>query len=217
MTEQNVELFCSEVLNQSKPDDLSFSVRENSKSNRALSTEDGLSNETINDLISNRYQREKFTKQIIVIMCVEIAFIACLILGVFMVFCFNAFAPKISFNFPPIFITASLIFVYVYLYRFMNSIPNFRLTCKKIRLKKHEVNPRVFAKACLTIVFVYLLNVFAREHHTVYYEPIILTGDVIKMVFYTALVIFVKTTILAGYIINGLYKALNKNSLKPEK
>lgn len=216
--EENRDLVFQEVLNKATPEILEFGISEKvSPNEKRLVTEADLSNEAVQDLISNRQQREKFTKQIIIIMCSEIAFIAFLILGVFIVSCINALSPAISFNFPPLFLTLSLILVYVYLYKFTNDFPSVRICCKQIKLKKHELSLDKTAKVVLTIIFIIFLNIFAREHHTIYYKPIILTDNVIHMILYTALAVFAKTTFLAGYIIKGLYEALNKSNKSKNK
>ena len=86
--EENRDLVFQEVLNKATPEILEFGISEKvSPNEKRLVTEADLSNEAVQDLISNRKQREKFTKQIIIIMCSEIAFIAFLILGVFIVSC----------------------------------------------------------------------------------------------------------------------------------
>ena len=167
--------------------------------------------ERVLDSISNREQREKFTKQIIIIMCSEIAFIALLILGVFLTSYLNAFAPSISFNFPPIFITVSIVFSYFYLYKYTEVLPNIRIACKQIKFRKHEFSTQHGARVLLTIALLASLNIFARQHHVITFDKIILSDSIVNIILYTALAVFIKTTILARYIIKGLYDALNKN------
>ena len=126
----NIDLAFQEVLNDSTPDmDVPIPSSEKRKNNTAaISQETEFSQAQLADLISNRIQREEFTKQIILIMCAEIAFIAVLILGVFFTSYINSLSPQITINFPPIFLTLSLILVYVYLYKFCNRLPAIRLS-----------------------------------------------------------------------------------------
>ena len=210
---QNIDLAFQEVLNDSTPDmDVPIPSSGKKKNDTAISQETEFSQAQLADLISNRIQREEFTKQIILIMCAEIAFIAVLILGVFFTSYINSLSPQITINFPPIFLTLSLIFVYVYLYKFCNSLPPIRITCRQINLKKHHFKIGACIKVLLTLLLVGLLNIFAREGHIISFKQIILTDNVIHMILYTALAVFIKTTILAGYIIHGLYRVLNNQS-----
>ena len=165
------------------------------KKSERISFDNELSNETIEDLKSNREQRERFTKRIIIIMCAELAFIAILIGGVFITPFINALAPEISLNLPPLFLTLTIIIGYFYLYKF---------TEETSKLVKNIV------RLVLTVGLLVYLNHFPRDLHTITLSTIELTPKIINMILYTALAVFAKTTFLAGYIIKGLYEALNK-------
>lgn len=165
------------------------------KKSERISFDNELSNETIEDLKSNREQREKFTKRIIIIMCAELVFIALLIFGVFITPFINALAPEISLNLPPLFFTLTIIIGYFYLYKFVEDASK---TVKNL------------VRLILTIGLLTYLNHFPRELHTITFSTIELTPKIINMILYTALAVFAKTTFLASYIIKGLYEALNK-------
>lgn len=165
------------------------------KKSERVSFDDELSNETIEDLKSNREQREKFTKRIIIIMCAELTFIALLISGVFITPFLNSLAPSISINLPPIFLTLTVFATYIFVYKFTDILSD-----------RMKYSIRLILTICL---FVYL-NHFPREHHVISFLPVELTPKIINMILYTALAVFAKTTFLAGYIIKGLYEALNK-------
>lgn len=212
----SIDLLCAEFLG-TKPDcDISLDLSKNHKHNGAkqVTTEADFSQEVVLDSISNRNQREKFTKQIICIMCYELIFIAFLISIVLVVQLFNALAPKISLNIPPIFLSVSLGILYIYLYKFTHCLPDCRVSCKFIHLKKHTVSTAYITRLFLTILLIFLFNVLPRENHEIYYKPIILTDNIIHMILYTALAVFAKTTFLAHYIIKGLYDALNQKNNK---
>lgn len=192
-----LDLFVQDVLKSDNSAQKSIEfIKETPKLRRieAVAVDEDLSKEQVLDLQSNRDQREKFTKQIIVIMCAELIFIATLILGVFITPFINSLAPKISFNCPPLFITLTLLSAYIYLYK--------QVTIFSKRVK-------FWIRMLGTILFLSLLNYFARDYHAIYFETIQLAPNLINMILYTALAVFVKTTFLAGYIIKGLYDALN--------
>lgn len=65
--------------------------------------------EDIKDSVSNRQQREEFTRKILLMMACEILFIAFLLTGIFIVPYINAIGPIIEINLPPLFFTGSLI------------------------------------------------------------------------------------------------------------
>lgn len=193
-----LDLFVQEVLqnDNSAQKPIEF-IKEIPKLRRieAVAVDEDLSKEQVLDLQSNRDQREKFTRQIIVIMCAELIFIAILILGVFITPFINSLAPKISLNCPPLFITLTLFSAYIYLYKQVT-----------IFSKKVKFWIRMFA----TAILLFLLNYFARDYHAMYFDTINLAPNLINMILYTSLAVFVKTTFLAGYIIKGLYDALNR-------
>lgn len=217
--EQNIDLLCAEVLNKSNPDyDLSFNLSKKASPKDAtpVSTEADLSQEVVRDSISNRNQREKFTKQIISIMCYELIFIAFLISIVLFVQFFNALAPKITMNLPPIFISLLLFISYAYLSKYSECLPDVRISSKALNFKKHTFSLTQIIKPILLVMLIIILSCLPREKHIIYYNLIDLTPDIVHMILYTALAVFVKTTFLASYIIKGLYDALNKKDRPKE-
>lgn len=191
MINKNIDLAFQGVLNDSKPDmDIPIKTKKGKDNNSGLRQEADFSDAQYQDLISNRKQREEFTKQIVIIMCVELLCIGILILGVFTVPFINAFAPKLSINLPPVFLTITTFIAYFY----------FWITYKS----------RTF-RSVITIALLIFLNYFGRISHEIHFTHITLSDELIHVILWTALAVFVKTTILAGYIIKGLYTALNQS------
>lgn len=203
-----LDLLVNKILYEKQPEKSPFEITKeiDSLSNTKEVEQDGsLSQQHVKDLQSNRNQRESFTKQILIVMCSELVFTALLIFGVFITPFINSLAPKISFNFPPLFLTLTMTCGYVYLYR---------------QLKKYNIKWCNIAKIGLTILYIVLLNYFARDYHAVYFKDIYLSENIINMILSTSLAIFIKTTVLAGFIIKGLYEALkqdHKNNIPTSK
>lgn len=79
--------------------------------------------EDIKDSVSNRQQREEFTRKILLMMACEILFIAFLLTGIFIVPYINAIGPIIEINLPPLFFTGSLIIGMIATYKYLDHIP----------------------------------------------------------------------------------------------
>lgn len=197
VTEGNpLDLLVNEILYKTPPEKTPFEITreiDSLNNTQEVEQEASLSQEHIQDLKSNRSQRESFTRQILIVMCSELAFTALLIFGVFLTPFINSLAPKISFNFPPLFLTLTMTCCYVYLYR---------------QLKKYNIKWCNITKIGLTILYIVLLNYFARDYHAIYFKEIYLSEKIINMILSTALAIFIKSTVLAGFIIIGLYEVL---------
>ncbi len=206
ITEGNpLDLLINKILYQTPPQKSDFKITrelDSLNNTKEVDQDKSLFLEHISDLQSNRTQRESFTKQILVVMCLELFFTALLIFGVFITPFVNSLAPRISFNLPPLFLTITITCGYIYLYR---------------QLKKYDIKSNNITKIILTILYIIFLNYFARENHVICFERIYLSENIINMILYTALAIFIKTTVLAGYIINGLYEALKQENHKSIK
>lgn len=52
------------------------------------------------------------------------------------------------------------------------------------------------------------MNIMERHPYTIYIQPILMSDTIINIILWASVSVFVKTTILAGMIISGLYDAL---------
>lgn len=166
-------------------------------------TKSAKDDEELKDRASNRNQREEFTKKILIMMACELIFIAFLLLGVFVVPFYNSLAPKIQINLPPLFITSSIILALAFIYKFLG---NFTI----IIYKSFNIPIAKILKLLFVLIILFVLNIMHRQPYTLYYSPIHLSENIINMILYASITVFVKTTILAGLIINGLYDVLKK-------
>lgn len=90
--------------------------------------------EDIKDSVSNRQQREEFTRKILLMMACEILFIAFLLTGIFIVPYINAIGPIIEINLPPLFFTGSLIIGMISTYKYLDHIPPISIKNNKIEV-----------------------------------------------------------------------------------
>lgn len=157
--------------------------------------------EDIKDRISNRQQREEFTRQILLMMACEVFFIALLLTGIFIVPYINALSPKIQINLPPIFYTSSLIVGMIVTYKYLDHVPPISIMSNKIEIKK------IFKFVCIIGVLV-LMNTMERHPYTLYIQSIVMSDTIINIILWACVSVFVKTTVLAGLIISGLYEDL---------
>lgn len=157
--------------------------------------------EDIKDSVSNRQQREEFTRKILLMMACEILFIAFLLTGIFIVPYINAIGPIIEINLPPLFFTGSLIIGMISTYKYLDHIPPISIKNNKIEVKK------IFKFICI-IGLLIAMNTMERHPYTIYIQPILMSDTIINIILWASVSVFVKTTILAGMIISGLYDAL---------
>ncbi len=163
--------------------------------------------EDIKDSVSNRQQREEFTRKILFMMACELTFIAFLLGGIFIVPYLNALVPKLQINLPPLFFTGSLIIGMMVTYKYLDHIPPIPLKNNKIEIKK------IFKFICI-IGLLITMNTMERHPYTIYIHPIVMTDTVINIILWASVSVFIKTTILAGLVINGLYDALKSKRNK---
>lgn len=52
------------------------------------------------------------------------------------------------------------------------------------------------------------MNIMERHPYIIYIQPILMSDTIINIILWASVSVFVKTTILAGMIISGLYDAL---------
>lgn len=157
--------------------------------------------EDIKDSVSNRQQREEFTRKILLMMACEILFIAFLLTGIFIVPYINAIGPIIEINLPPLFFTGSLIIGMIATYKYLDHIPPISIKNNKIEVKK------IFKFICI-IGLLIAMNIMERHPYTIYIQPILMSDTIINIILWASVSVFVKKTILAGMIISGLYDAL---------
>ena len=96
------------------------------KNIQAIDSDERLAQQNILDREANRLQRGKVAKQIFRLMVWEISVIGILISGIAVIPYLNAFAPEIEINFPPAFLTITLVFGYCFIVRYIEMLPDFR-------------------------------------------------------------------------------------------
>lgn len=138
-------------------------------------------------------------------MACELSFIAFLLLGVFLTPYMNSLNPRIQINLPPLFFSFSLVVILVVSYKFISYIPLIRIKHKNTSI---ELPIEKIFKYFSIILFFIIINCMSRHPYTFYFEPIELSENIINMIIYASITVFIKTTILAGLIIRGLYDAL---------
>lgn len=164
-----------------------------------------IDDEDIKDKVSNRNQRERFTKGILFMMACELIFIAILLFGIFTVPFINSLAPRIQINLPPLFFTFSLCTAMIFTYNFLNNIPELKFKGNNYQIKK------IFKYSCI-ILLIILMNAMPRQPYTLHFQQINLSDSIINIILYASVSVFVKTTVLAGLIITGLYDVLKKKT-----
>ena len=159
--------------------------------------------EDLKDRASNRNQREEFTKKIILMMASEIIFIALLLFGIFLVPYINALAPQIILHLPPVFLSVSIVIGMIALYKWSEYVP-------VITISNYEIPLCKILKLLFIMGFLLLINILPRKSYVINFDKIVLSDNVINVILYAAVSVFIKTTILAGLIITGLYDVLKK-------
>lgn len=181
------------------------------ESNEVLASDD-FSKEKLKNSQSDRNLREGIENKISIMMICELAFTGILLFGIFSVPYLNSLAPVIKFNTPPLFITLSILVIFIYLYKFVNSLPFVRISCRKLKLKKTSIDLSLLLKFMITALALLIINIYPREPHTINFNPIILPENIIRLILLLAETVFVKTTVLIGMIIAGLFQNENKKS-----
>lgn len=193
--------------------------------NRYLQSYDKFNNEEDKkDQQSNRTLRERITPQIFWMMVIELVFIAGLIISLVSVPFINALGPVIKISLPPIIKISSLIVGFIYIFYNLKKYPDdkefkifqsdgFRIPCKYKRktkifnIFKFEINIHIrFLKIVTIGTCMLLINLFSRSDHIFTINDIYLSNETLKIIMLIIETIFVKTTLLAGFIIHGLFK-----------
>ena len=86
-------------------------------------------------------------------------------------------------------------------YKYLDHIPPISIKNNKIEVKK------IFKFICI-IGLLIAMNIMERHPYTIYIQPILMSDTIINIILWASVSVFVKTTILAGMIISGLYDAL---------
>ncbi len=172
-----------------------------------------LKEQNVLDRKLNREQRERIAKKIFWMMVWEVAVIGILLLGLFCVPFLNALGSKITINLPPVFLTLSIIIGYLFLVRYIDLLPDIYISWKKIKLRKTKIKTNVVIKALFIISFFAFINILPRKSYIFIIEQIQLSSDIIKLILWTSLAVFTKTTILGKAIIKTLYELMKQHNL----
>ncbi len=178
-----------------------------------IDTDTELKKQNVLDRKLNREQRERIAKKIFWMMVWEVAVIGVLLFGIFLVPFINTLGPKITINLPPVFLTLSMIIGYLFLVRYIDFLPDIYISCKKIKLRKTKIKINVIIKTILLISFFSFINILPRKSYIFIIEQIQLSSDIIKLILWTGLAIFTKTTILGKAIIKTLYELMKNHHL----
>lgn len=172
-----------------------------------------LKEQNVLDRKLNREQRERIAKKIFWMMVWEVAVIGVLLFGLFCVPFINALGPQIIINLPPVFLTLSIIIGYLFLVRYIDFLPDIYISWKKIKLRKTKIKTNVIIKAIFLISFFVFINVLPRKSYDFTINQIYLSSEIIKLILWTGLAVFTKTTILGKAIIKTLYELMKKHNL----
>lgn len=172
-----------------------------------------LKEQNVLDRKLNREQRERIAKKIFWMMVWEVAVIGVLLFGLFCVPFINALGPQIIINLPPVFLTLSIIIGYLFLVRYIDLLPDIYISWKKIKLRKTKIKTNVIIKAIFLISFFIFINVLPRKSYDFTINQIYLSSEIIKLILWTGLAVFTKTTILGKAIIKTLYELMKKHNL----
>ena len=180
---------------------------------RKIDTDAQLKEQNVLDRQLNRQQRERIAKKIFVMMVCEVAIIGLLLVGLFCIPIFTSFGPRVTINLPPIFLTLSIIICYLFIVRYIDQLPNCFFTWKEVRLKRTEIKINSIIKTILIIAITIIVNVLPRKSYVFYFNDIQLSPDIIKLILWTGLAVFTKTTILGKDIIKTLYELMKQHNL----
>ena len=178
-----------------------------------VDTDAELKKQNVLDRELNRQQRERIAKKLFLMMIYEVAVIGFLLVGLYLIPIFTALGPKITINMPPIFLTLSIVACYLLIVRYIEQLPDFSFAWKRIRLKKTEIKTNTLIKTIAIITIFYIVNIMPRKSYVFYFNDIQLSSDIIKLILWTGLAVFTKTTILGKDIIKTLYELMKHHNL----
>lgn len=178
-----------------------------------VDTDAELKKQNVLDRELNRQQRERIAKKLFLMMVYEVAVIGFLLMGLYLIPIFTALGPKITINLPPIFLTLSMVVCYLLIVRYIEQLPDFYFSWKRIRLKKTKIKTNTLIKTLAIITIFYIVNIMPRKSYVFYFNDIQLSSDIIKLILWTGLAVFTKTTILGKDIIKTLYELMKQHNL----
>ena len=178
-----------------------------------VDTDAELNKQNVLDRELNRQQRERIAKKLFLMMIYEVAVIGFLLVGLYLIPILTALGPKITRNLPPIFLTLSMVACYLLIVRYIEQLPDFSFAWKRIRLKKTKIKTNTLIKTFAIITIFYIVNIMPRKSYVFYFNDIQLSSDIIKLILWTGLAVFTKTTILGKDIIKTLYELMKQHNL----
>lgn len=178
-----------------------------------VDTDAELNKQNVLDRELNRQQRERIAKKLFLMMIYEVAVIGFLLVGLYLIPILTALGPKITINLPPIFLTLSMVACYLLIVRYIEQLPDFSFAWKRIRLKKTKIKTNTLIKTIAIITIFYIVNIMPRKSYVFYFNDIQLSSDIIKLILWTGLAVFTKTTILGKDIIKTLYELMKQHNL----
>lgn len=156
---------------------------------------------------SNRELRQDVYRKIIKIMICELIFIGVMLALMFGIPVFKtAGLTSIKSVKPSVLLTACVLFAY--LFYSAGFLPSFRFTHKNWHIHKTSINSKRFARAVIILLFcLFLIN---ADKETIYLDctKFNIDNDYTPMLVVIETV-FVKTTLLLSFIIQGLFKSKN--------
>lgn len=178
-----------------------------------VDTDAELNKQNVLDRELNRQQRERIAKKLFLMMIYEVAVIGFLLVGLYLIPILTALGPKITINLPPIFLTLSMVACYLLIVRYIEQLPDISFAWKRIRLKKTKIKTNTLIKTLVVIIIFYIANIMPRKSYVFYFNDIQLSSDIIKLILWTGLAVFTKTTILGKDIIKTLYELMKQHNL----
>lgn len=175
-----------------------------------IETDSQLTTEVIKDSSSNRNLREIVTSKIFLMMSLELVFIAGLLTFIFIVPYLNAIGPNLTITIPPIYVLLSILVVTIFVYLSIDRIGgvSFENGPYYIKFGKFLISIKFswLFKVILIIVACVIGGFVPSKQYALTFAPIILSNETLHMILLIAETVFIKTAILAGIIIKGLFK-----------
>lgn len=161
------------------------------------------------DSQSNRELREKITTKIFIMMTYELIFIGTMLIVFFSIPLLKTIAPVLVI--PPITAFIVAICILIFLLQSINQIRDIYCSSKYIRLKKTNFTP--FIKIFLQLLVVGCFLIFCMNCNKnvpcFCWNELNYDNNLQKIVLTVAETVFIKTTILAAFIIKGLFNDVN--------
>lgn len=190
-----------------------YSSEQIENTTQKVDTDAELKKQNVLDRELNRQQRERIAKKLFLMMIYEVAVIGFLLVGLYLIPILTALGPKITINLPPIFLTLSIGACYLLVVKYIEQLPDFSFAWKRIKLKKTKIKTNTLIKALVIITIFYIINIMPRKSYVFYFNDIQLSPDIIKLILWTGLAVFTKTTILGKDIIKTLYELMKQHNL----